>query len=95
VHEWAIAGWPCTIPTFLASASRWPDDSSKSNYVPPVLVAEACLRVGDKECAFEWLEKGFEEHDDLMINLKVEPVFDGLRSDPRFQDLIRRVGIPQ
>ena len=70
-------------------------ESAKSNYVPPVLVAEACMRVGDKECAFEWLERGFEERDDLMINLKVEPVFDGLHSDPRFEDLVRRVGIPQ
>jgi TolB-like protein/Flp pilus assembly protein TadD len=70
-------------------------ESAKSNYVPPVLVAEACMRVGDKECVFEWLEKGFEERDDLMINLKVEPVFDSLHADPRFQDLIRRVGIPQ
>jgi TolB-like protein/DNA-binding winged helix-turn-helix (wHTH) protein/TPR repeat protein len=70
-------------------------ESAKSNYVPPVLVAEACMRVGDKECAFEWLEKGFQERDDLMINLKVEPVFDGLHSDPRFEDLVRRVGIPQ
>lgn len=70
-------------------------ESAKSSYVPSVLVAEACVRVGDKECAFEWLERGFEERDDLMINLKVEPIFDGLRSDPRFQDVIRRVGIPQ
>ena len=70
-------------------------ESAKSRYVPSVLVAEACVRVGDKECAFEWLERGFQERDDLMIDLKVEPVFDGLRSDPRFQDLIRRVGIPQ
>jgi tetratricopeptide (TPR) repeat protein len=70
-------------------------ESAKSGYVPPVLVAEACVRVGDKECVFEWLEKGFEERDDLMINLKVEPLFDGLRSDPRFQDLVHRVGIPQ
>jgi TolB-like protein/DNA-binding winged helix-turn-helix (wHTH) protein len=69
-------------------------ESAKSNYVPPVLVAEACVRVGDRECVFEWLERGFEERDDLMINLKVEPVFDSLRSDPRFQDLVRRVGIP-
>jgi TolB-like protein/DNA-binding winged helix-turn-helix (wHTH) protein len=69
-------------------------ESAKSNYVPSVLVAEACVRVGDKECVFEWLERGFEERDDLMINLKVEPVFDSLRSDPRFQDLVRRVGIP-
>jgi TolB-like protein/DNA-binding winged helix-turn-helix (wHTH) protein/Tfp pilus assembly protein PilF len=70
-------------------------ETAKSNYVAPVLVAEACVRIGDKECAFKWLEKGFEERDDLMINLKVEPVLDSLHSDPRFQDLVRRVGIPQ
>jgi TolB-like protein/DNA-binding winged helix-turn-helix (wHTH) protein len=70
-------------------------ESAKSHYVPSVLVAEACVREGDKECAFHWLAKGFEERDDLMINLKVEPVFDAIRSDPRFQDMIRRVGIPQ
>jgi tetratricopeptide (TPR) repeat protein len=79
--------WRCTLENYRKSA--------KSNYVPPVLVAEACMRVGDKECAFEWLEKGFQERDDLMINLRVEPVFDGLHSDPRFQDLVHRVGIPQ
>ncbi|MGC2764080.1 MAG: winged helix-turn-helix domain-containing protein [Candidatus Acidiferrum sp.] len=69
-------------------------ESAKSEYVPPVLMAMACVRIGDKQCAFEWLEKGFQERDDLMINLKVEPVFDGLRTDPRFQALVRRVGIP-
>ena len=69
-------------------------ESAKSGYVPPVLTAMACVRIGDKQCAFEWLEKGFQERDDLMIYLKVEPVFDGLRADPRFQDLVRRVGIP-
>ena len=68
-------------------------ETAKSNYVAPVLVAEACVRVGDKECAFKWLEKGYEERDDLMINLKVEPVWDSLHSDLRFQDLVRRVGI--
>jgi TolB-like protein/DNA-binding winged helix-turn-helix (wHTH) protein len=70
-------------------------ESAKSRYVPSILAAEACVRVGDKECAFRWLEKGFEERDDLMINLKVEPIFDAIRSDPRFQDLVHRVGIPQ
>jgi len=69
-------------------------ESAKLHYVPPVLVAEACVRVGDKECTFQWLEKGLQERDDLMINLKAKPVFDSLHSDPRFQDLVRRVGIP-
>ena len=70
-------------------------ESAKLHYVQPLLVAEACARVGDKECAFQWLEKGFQERDGLMINLKVEPVFDGLHGDPRFTDLVRRIGIPQ
>ena len=69
--------------------------SAKSSYVPSVMVAQACMRVGDKECAFQWLEKGFEERDDLMVNLKVDAVFNGIRSDPRYEDLVRRVGIPQ
>jgi len=83
----ALGYWRRTLQNYRESA--------KSNYVPPLLVAQACLRVGDKECAFEWLEKGFEERDHLMINLTVEPVFDSLHSDPRFQDLVRRVEIPQ
>ena len=69
-------------------------ESAKTEYAPPVLTAMACVRIGDKQCAFEWLEKGFQERDDLMINLKVEPVFDGLREDQRFQALVHRVGIP-
>jgi tetratricopeptide (TPR) repeat protein len=69
-------------------------ESAKPGYTPPVLTAMACVRIGDKQCAFEWLEKGFQERDDLMINLKVEPVFDGLREDQRFQALVHRVGIP-
>jgi TolB-like protein/DNA-binding winged helix-turn-helix (wHTH) protein len=79
--------WKRTLENYRESAS--------SSYVPSVLVAEVCVRVGDKKCAFEWLERGFEERDDLMTDLKVEPVFDGLRSDLRFQDLIRRVAIPE
>jgi len=70
-------------------------ESAKSGYVPSVMAAMACVRTGDKQCTFEWLEKGFQERDDLMINLRVEPVFDGLRGDARFQDLMRRVDIPQ
>jgi TolB-like protein/DNA-binding winged helix-turn-helix (wHTH) protein len=69
-------------------------ETARSNYVPSVLVATTCVRLNDKECALGWLEKGFEERDDLMINLKVEPVFDRLRMEPRYQELVRRVGIP-
>jgi len=69
-------------------------ETAKSKHAPPVMVAGACARLGDKECAFQWLAKGLEERDDLMVDLKVDPVLDGIRGDPRFQDLIRRVGLP-
>jgi TolB-like protein/DNA-binding winged helix-turn-helix (wHTH) protein/Flp pilus assembly protein TadD len=69
--------------------------AARSQYVSNGMVAEACLRVGEKQCAFESLEKAFHERDDLMINLNVDPAFDAIRTDPRFQDLVRRVGLPE
>jgi tetratricopeptide (TPR) repeat protein len=47
------------------------------------------------EESFAWLEKGYQNRAGLLVYLKVDSSFDGLRSDPRFQDLIRRLGIPQ
>jgi TolB-like protein/Flp pilus assembly protein TadD len=50
--------------------------------------------LGEKDEAFAWLEKSFEAHDKGLTFLKIDPCLDPLRSDPRFQDLIRRVGFP-
>ncbi len=59
-------------------------------------IAEIYAELGDKDRAFEWLEKSFAAHEDELVDLKIKPpAFDGLRSDPRFQDLLRRVGLPQ
>jgi len=49
--------------------------------------------VGDKEEALADLEKAYSEHFGILVTLKVEPAFDPLRSDPRFQDLLRRAGL--
>jgi serine/threonine-protein kinase len=50
-------------------------------------------RVGDREQAFQWLEKAYREHSQsLTLSLLIEPAFDGFRADPRFQDLLRRMG---
>jgi eukaryotic-like serine/threonine-protein kinase len=51
--------------------------------------------LGQKDEAFAWLEKGFDERDPLMVQLRIDPQFDSLRDDPRFQDLLRRIGLPQ
>ena len=59
--------------------------------VPAILLAYPYVGLGDHDRAFEWLEKGFEERAALLVTLKVDPVFDPLRGDPRFTDLIRRM----
>jgi hypothetical protein len=51
--------------------------------------------VGDKESAFVWLQKAYDEHNHEIVGLKTDLMWDGLRSDPRFEDLVRRVGLPQ
>ncbi len=50
--------------------------------------------LGEKDRAFEWLEKAYKAHDNGMLYLKVDPPLDPLRSDPRFQDLLRRMNFP-
>jgi tetratricopeptide (TPR) repeat protein len=68
---------------------------SRHRYVMPTSLALAYSDVGDKQQAFAWLEKGYEERDPwLGLTLKSEPGFDRLRSDPRFQDLVRRMNFP-
>ncbi|MBZ5666048.1 MAG: hypothetical protein LAO30_15715 [Acidobacteriia bacterium] len=51
--------------------------------------------MGDKKQAFIWLEKAYAQHVNGMTVLKVDPGLDPLRSDPRFQDLLQRVGLAQ
>jgi len=49
--------------------------------------------LGEKEQALTWLQKAYEERAGGITFIKVNPTFDGLRSDPRFQELLRRVGL--
>jgi hypothetical protein len=49
----------------------------------------------DKEQTFVWLEKAYAQHSNVLTTLKVDPMYDELRSDPRFQSLLRRVGLAQ
>ncbi|HEU5236722.1 MAG TPA: protein kinase, partial [Pyrinomonadaceae bacterium] len=61
---------------------------------PPTLLAALWARAGETEKAFALLEKGYEQHDEGMIRLK-DPVYDPIKSDPRYKDLLRRVGLPE
>jgi hypothetical protein len=56
-------------------------------------MAAAYTALGEKDKAFSWLERAYENHDQILIYLNVMPEFDNLRSDQRFNDLLRRIGI--
>jgi TolB-like protein/Flp pilus assembly protein TadD len=67
------------------------NELSKKRYVSALEIARIYLALGDTDQVFDCFNKALEEREGWMIWLKVEPSFDGLRSDPRFADFIRRV----
>jgi tetratricopeptide (TPR) repeat protein len=71
------------------------DEEARQGYLSPYYRAEFAARCGEMDAAFAWLEKAYAEHSPLLINLKSDPLLDGLRGDPRFGDLLRRVGLPE
>ena len=80
----------------LGRARREMDKLEKLNRLEqmnPIIMLDAYLAVGNKEEALAELDKACSEHFGAIISLKVDPAFDPLRSDPRFQDLLRRVGL--
>jgi TolB-like protein/DNA-binding winged helix-turn-helix (wHTH) protein/Flp pilus assembly protein TadD len=64
---------------------------ASEEYVSPAGLAMLHAALGDKEAAFQWLERAYDAHDSQLQNLKVDPRCDSLRSDPRFADLLRRM----
>jgi serine/threonine protein kinase/Tfp pilus assembly protein PilF len=66
---------------------------SKQRFVYAYGVALVYVGLGDKDQAFQWLEKSFQDHEARINRLKVDPLFDSVRSDPRYADLIHRIGL--
>jgi hypothetical protein len=60
----------------------------------PLGVANAYAEAGERDLAFQWLEKAFAERTPQLLHIVADPAYDGLRDDPRYKDLIRRIGIP-
>jgi tetratricopeptide (TPR) repeat protein len=63
--------------------------------IDPVVIAQAYLGTGEKDQTFAWLEKAYAQHFNELTSLKVNPIFDPLRGDERFRNLVRRVGLEQ
>jgi Predicted integral membrane protein len=68
-------------------------EKAKQRPVRPLELAEVYAKTGEKDLAFQWLEKAFEERDPQLILLKTNSSFDGLHTDSRFQIFLRRIGL--
>jgi TolB-like protein/Tfp pilus assembly protein PilF/predicted Ser/Thr protein kinase len=68
---------------------------AKAQYVSPYSLACSYADLGDKDDAFEWLNTAYQEHDIYLMNVRNDYQMDFLRSDPRYGELLRKMGLPQ
>jgi len=66
-----------------------------STYVPPSVIADIYFAAGERDRGFAWLERAYDERDDTLEGIRIDPVVAPFRSDPRYADLLRRMGLPQ
>jgi serine/threonine-protein kinase len=69
-------------------------ERAKRTYVPASLFAQIHIALGEREEGLAWLESAYADHDAYLARLKVDPAFDSIRSEPGFQALMRRLGLP-
>jgi tetratricopeptide (TPR) repeat protein len=88
-HAYAIAGRRPEAQKLLEELLQ----AATQRYVSPTSIAFIYLGMGEAEAAFEWLEKAVDERDGPIFGLKVNPLYDDLRSDPRYLVLLRKLGL--
>jgi TolB-like protein/DNA-binding winged helix-turn-helix (wHTH) protein/Tfp pilus assembly protein PilF len=91
-RNYATAGYAKALRELCAETEKLQERGTL--WVPGIL-ADTYTRIGDKEKAIYWLQISLQERDYTMFYLNCDPQWDSLRSDPRFKDLVRRVGLPQ
>ncbi len=89
IHAYAKAGRRADALRLLEELKR----RKQTGYVPAAAFVKAYLGLGEYDQAFFWLEEAYKEESNLLQFLKVHPIFDPIRDDPRFADLVRRVGL--
>jgi Flp pilus assembly protein TadD len=88
-HAYAVSGKRAEAQRVLAELK----DLSKRRYVAPLQIALIFAGLGDKVQALEWLERAYEDRSYRLTWVKADPPFDSLHNEPRFQDLLRRMGL--
>jgi Flp pilus assembly protein TadD len=90
-HTYAVSGKKSEAEKVLADMK----EQSTQHYVSPFDIALIYLGRGAKSTAFEWLDKAYEDHSASLGTVKVDPRLDGVRDDPRYHDLLRRLRLPE
>ena len=90
-HAYALAGRKSDALKQLQELN----ELAKIRYVPAIYIATIRAGLGDKDEAFRWLDQAAADHSDGLAFISVDPAADPLRSEPRFADLVRRIGLPQ
>jgi eukaryotic-like serine/threonine-protein kinase len=89
--DYTRSGYPGVLQGWLEGLT----EVSKRGYVSPYNIAQIYAQLGDKNQAVTWLDQAFNQRDSKLTYVKVEPAFDQIRSDPRFQQLVQRLSMPQ
>jgi tetratricopeptide (TPR) repeat protein len=90
-HAYALSGKKNDAENVLKDLESW----SKRSYVPAYNVATVYVGLGEKEKAISFLEKAYADRSMILTYVKVDPELDSLHSDPRYADLLRRMGLLQ
>ncbi len=98
--EWANAldtgfragAWPAALRKGLEV--QLAQRKSAAEYTSPYGISQSYAGLGDKEHAFEWLQTAYKEHDGGLVGIETDFNFDPVRSDPRYAELVRKVGLP-
>jgi eukaryotic-like serine/threonine-protein kinase len=94
VADYVSAGYREAMENFHRAQLAAATEAARVRYVSPMAFAAYYTNLGDREQAFTWLEKAFEDHTPWLYFLKTDPAFETLHSDPRFAQLLRRIGLP-
>jgi len=89
--DYAQSGYPGVMQSWLEGLK----EVSKRGYVSAYNIAQIYARLGERGQTMAWLEQAFTQRDSKLTYISVEPAFDQLRSDPRFQQFVQRLGMPQ
>ena len=95
-NELAALGHAYAISGKAAEARKILDDlkeRSKQTYVQPMWIAGIHIGLGERVQAFQWLQKAYDDRSGWLVYLKVDPMFNSLRADASYADLVRRVGL--